>query len=104
MGFFAFHCTLLDNFSKLPENETYIEDSKLSSLQFEDKDIKIIRSLNPNKAHGHDDISMRMLKICDLVFIKPLCIVFRDCINHCMFQDIWKKLNRCPIDRKVTNK
>ena len=26
---------------------------------------KILRSLDINKAHGHDDISVRMVKICD---------------------------------------
>ena len=44
---FASHCTPLNNKSKVPGSQTYITDSKLSSLQFEDKDIiKIIRSLN----------------------------------------------------------
>ena len=55
-SFFASHCTPLNNNSKVPGSQTYITDSKLSSLQFEDKDIiKIIRSLDINKAHGHDD-------------------------------------------------
>ena len=48
----------------LPEGKTYITDSKLSSLQFEDNNIiKIIAPLDINKAHGHDDISIRMLKM-----------------------------------------
>ena len=38
-------------------------------LDFTDIDdhkiLGIIRNLNPNKAHGCDDISMRMDKICD---------------------------------------
>ena len=37
--------------------------SRLNSISFEKEDIlKIIRNLNVNKAHGHDDISIRMLK------------------------------------------
>ena len=37
--------------------------SNLSVTNFTDDDIlKIIRSLNINKAHGHDDISIRMIK------------------------------------------
>ena len=100
-SFFASHCTPLNKDRKVPGGQTYITDSKLSSLQFEDKDIiKIIRSLDIKKVHGHDDISIRMLKICDLAIIKPLSIIFRICLNHSMFPDLWKKSNICPIHKK----
>ena len=101
-SFFASHCTPLNNNIKLPGSQTYITESKLSSLQFEDKDIKIIKSLNINinKAHGHDDISIRILKICDLPIIKSLSIVFRNCINNSTFPDLCKKSNICPIHKK----
>ena len=103
---FASHCTPLDNKSKVPGRQTYITDRKLSSLQFEDNGIiKIIRSLNTNKANGHDDTSIRML--CDLVIIKPLPIRIRNCINHSAFPDSWKKSNIYTIhkigDKKVIN-
>ena len=102
-SFFASYCTPLNNNSKVPESQTYITDSKLSSLQFEDKGIiKIIRSLDINKAHGHDDISIRMLKIYDLAIIKPLSMIFINCINKSTFADLWKKSNMCPIYKKVT--
>ena len=86
-SFFTSHGTPLNNTSKVPESQTYITtNSKLSSLQFEDKDIiKIIRSLNINKAQGCDDTSIRMLKICHLAIIKPLSIIFRNCINNSTF-------------------
>ena len=100
-SFFASHCTPLSNNGKVPWSQTYITDSKLSSLQFEDNDIKIIRSLNINKAHGHDNISVRMLKICDLAIIKPLSMIFRNCINNSTFPDLSKKSNICPIHKKV---
>ena len=77
---------------------------KLSSLQFEDNDIiKITRSHDICKAHGHDDISISMLKLCDLAVVKPLSIIFRNCPNQSMSPDIWKKSNICPFIRKVTN-
>ena len=101
ISFFASYCTPLNNNSRVPGSQTCITDSKLSSLQFEDKDIiKIIRSLNINKAHGHDDISIRMLKICDLAIIKPLSIIFRNCINHSTFSDLQKKSNIYPFHTK----
>ena len=90
-SFFASHSTPLNNISKVPESQTFITDSKLSSIQFEDKDIiKIIRSLSISKANGYDDISIRMLEICDLA-IKPLSVIFRNCINNSTFPDLWKK-------------
>ena len=41
-----------------------------------------------------------MLKICDLAIIKPLSIIFRNCINNSTFPDLWKKSNICPIHKK----
>ena len=37
---------------------------------------KLIVALNPNKAHGHDGLSIRMLQIS-----KPLSIIFRNCLK-----------------------
>ena len=56
-----------------PENQTYITETKLSSFDIEDEDIyKIIKTLDINKAHGHDEVSIRMLKLCDKSIVKPL--------------------------------
>ena len=102
---FASHCTPSNNNSKVPWSHTYITDCKLFSLQFEDKDIiEIIRSLDINKAHGHDDISIRILKICDSAIIKPLSIIFRNCINNSAFPDLWKKSSISPIHKKGDKK
>ena len=66
---------------------------KQSSLVFDDHDIiKIIRALNI-KAHGHDDISMRMIKIHDSALLKLLSILFNNCISAGTFPSIWKKSN-----------
>ena len=59
-------CRLLKNNSVPPINQTFLTQSKLTSLDFSEEDIlKIIRALNIHEAHGHDDISIRMIKICD---------------------------------------
>ena len=98
---FASQCTPLNNNSKIPENQTYTTNTKLSFIKFENKDIiNIIRSLNVDKAHGHDNISIRMLKICDTAIVEPLSIIFNNCINQSLFPDIWKKSNICPIHKK----
>ena len=55
----------------------------LSAVKFSTYDIlKIIKSFNPNKAHGHYMISIEMLKICDESICKPLEINFRSCLNN----------------------
>ena len=39
---------------------------------------KIIQNLNLIKAHGHDKISIRMLKICGSTIYIPLEIIFKE--------------------------
>ena len=62
--------------------------------------MKIIKSLNVNKAHGHDDISIRMIKLCGQSIVKPLSIIFKNCIDNGIFPDIWKKSNIIPVHKK----
>ena len=70
-NYFAEQCTLLKNSSVLPINQTFLTQSRLTSLDFNEEDIlKIIRALNIHKVHGHDDISIRMIKICDKSLLK----------------------------------
>ena len=59
---------------------------KLSSLTT----IKIIKSLDPNKAHGHDGISIRMLKLCASSISKPLFLLFEHSLENECFPNEWK--------------
>ena len=46
----------------------------MSSVKFESKEISnIIRSLDVNNAHGHDIISIRMLRICVYCYCGTTC-------------------------------
>ena len=63
----------------------------------------MIRNLNVNKAHGHDDISIRMLKICDSVVTEPLSILFKNCINCKIFPNVWKMSHIIPTYKKNDN-
>ena len=71
------------------------------------KIINIIRSLNEDKAYGHDNVSIRIIKIFDTVIVEPLSIIFNNCINQSKFPDIWERSNICPIhkkgDKQITN-
>ena len=75
-NFFAFKCRPLSNSSSLPSSFDLETEARLTSISFSDSDIlKIIKPLHINKAHGHDDIFVRMVKICDDSIKKPLSII-----------------------------
>ena len=61
---------------------------------------KIIVSLNPNKAHGHDNINIRMLKICGNTICKPLELIFKQALTTGVFPSEWKKGNIVPCYKK----
>ena len=63
--------------------------------------IDIINTLNSNKAHGCDGISVSMLKLCASEVALPLQIIFQDCISSGMFPDSWKHANVQPVHKKL---
>ena len=55
--YFSSQCNPLANDSKIPENHIYIRETKVSSCDIEDEVIyKIIKTLDINKTHGHDEV------------------------------------------------
>ena len=62
--------------------------------------LRIINNLDPNKAHGHDEISIGMLKICGDSICRPLSIIFKTCLRTGIFPLEWKKANIVPIHKK----
>ena len=63
-SFFAEQCSLMNNSSKLPSTFLKETDKFIPSIAFSSSDItRIIQDLDPNKVHGHDMISIPMLKI-----------------------------------------
>ena len=49
--------------------------------------------MDPNKAHGRDEISIRMLKLCAVPISKPLDILFNNNVINKGFPNQWKKVN-----------
>ena len=90
--FFASQCTPLQNSSSLPT--FYLRtDETLSSLNVNDDDIfAIIKNLNPNKSHGWDNISIRMIKLCGKSMVYPLKLIFEASLQGGEFLIIGKKL------------
>ena len=100
-AFIASQCTPVSNDSALLSTTNSVSNVSLSSFQFKVQDIpKIIRSLNYNKAHGYDDISIRLLKICDSSIVKPLSIIFKNCLQTGTFPNNGKKSNVVTIHIK----
>ena len=70
-SYFSEQCTLLKNISNLPNTCSKHTNNILDTIVFSKEDIyKIIKNLDPNKAHGHDMISIRMIKLCGISICK----------------------------------
>ena len=92
------HLITLNNGSKCPSQVILYTNKRLSSVVFDDQDvIKIIRALNINKV---DDISIRMIKICDSALKKHLSIIFNNSLKTCTFPYIWKQSYVIPVHKK----
>ena len=99
--YFSQQSTTVDNDSSIQPNITFATEKKLSTFEFCTDDIvKIIKSLDPNKAHGHDEISIRMITLCATSIAKPLPILFRNCFENQCFPKEWKKANTVPVHKK----
>ena len=61
---------------------------------------KIIRNLDPNKAHRHDMISVRMIIICDTSICRRLKLIFQACLESEKFPNEWKKANVVQVHKK----
>ena len=94
-AFFTSQCTPVSHDSGLPNTTNFVTHVGLSSIQFKDQDIlKTIHCLNYNKAHGYDDISIKLLKICNSSIVKPLSIVFKNYLQTGTFPNNWEKIHK----------
>ena len=75
--YFVEQCKLLPTDSVLPNIE-YKTVNKLYNIQITQSPIiAIIRKLNSKRAHGADNISIPMLKLCAAEVSVPLKIIFK---------------------------
>ena len=95
----------MNNSSKIPSTFLKRTDKFISSISFSSNDIaRIIPDLDPNKAHGHHMISIRMLKICGESISIPIEIIFKSCIEKGQFLTNGKKQMRFQSIKKVISK
>ena len=96
---FVTQCRSIANGSVLPFK--YLTLSRLNSIHVTDGDIiSIIKSLNPGKSNGPDEISSKMLLLCGDSVVLPLKITFKNILLNGIFPDSWKLANVVPIHNK----
>ena len=79
---FANQCSLIPNSSTLPSELKLFTEHTLTSCDFYESDIlQIINNQDSNKAHGHDMINIRILKLCGEAICRPLNIILKTCLN-----------------------
>ena len=99
-NFFSNQCKLIVNDSILPIF-SYLTDERLAHIPFTDEEILLlIRSLNANKYKGPDDISARMLLLCNDTIVKPLKLIFTNILCTGVYPELWKRANVTPIHKK----
>ena len=95
--FFAKQCSIIDNSSELPLNFF----KKTNKSTFTCNDIAtLIKNLDPNKARGHNMISIHMLKLCGKFICNPLELILQSCIKLGKFPTEWEKANVVPVHKK----
>ena len=62
--------------------------------------LPMMTKLDPNKAHGHGKISIRMIKICSTSICKSLRLIVNHWIDNGIYPCEWKKTNVVPIYKK----
>ena len=62
--FFNQQCTAISTDSSIPSSVNLATNEAITTVKFDEQLIsKLIVVLNPNKVHGHDGLSIRMLQV-----------------------------------------
>ena len=100
-SFFAKQCSPIPSSSVLPSKISYMTKDRIQTLCFGKSDvIKLIKALDVSKAHGHDGISVKMIKICADPKAYPLTFIFQNSFVAGVFANDWQKANIVPIHKK----
>ena len=99
-NFFVSICTPIINGSTLPLF-SFKTDFRINSFCASQDDITlIIKNLDSIKAHGCDNISVKMIQICGESIALPLKLIFETALKEKKFPDIWKIANVVPVHKK----
>ena len=90
-NYFASICTPIKNASVLPPF-SYKINTRINSFKVTESDIlSIIKSLDSTKARGHDNLSIRITKMCSESITLSLKIIFQESLKRENFQKFGKK-------------
>ena len=90
-SYFASTCTPIKNASVLPPF-SYKTNTRVNSFKATESDILlIIKPLGSTKAHGYDNLSIRMIKMCSESTTLSLKIIFQESLKRGKFPEIWEK-------------
>ena len=98
-NFFVQQCSVSRNDSALPNTEYWIVVSIT-----EDKIVCIIWKLNSSKAHRYDNMSIRLLKICNTAKAGALKCFYEKCMDTGRYPRLWKKAITVPAHKKNSGK
>ena len=88
----------------MANNLANLTNESLDTVNFSTHNIsKTVDNLDPNKAHGHDILIIRMIKLCGNSIYKPLSIIFNDCLEEGKFPSDWKKAHVVRIQKTIKN-
>ena len=99
----AKQCSTSDTCNLLSHHTLPIAPSLTDFFVSSEKTLSIIRSLNPDKAHGWNDVSVRMIKLCDAALVFSLTLIFENFLLLGVFPDRLKKANVVPVPKKKEN-
>ena len=98
-------CQPIDNNNILPTNQIFYTQNRRRDFDIDCvKLLKLTDGLNPHKAHGHDEIFIRMVKLCNLTITKPRSVIYKNWLQQGAFPDDWKKGNIIPAHKKALSK
>ena len=83
---FVEQCSLINNDSVLPDFVSRCHSS-LSNMKITGEKILKI----PRKAHGWDDISINMIKLCDVAIVSSLYLTYKKCLDTGRFLSVGRK-------------
>ena len=98
--FFASIYTPINNGSTLPQF-AYKTNAKINFFRVNQNDISLImKTLDAKKAHGWDNISIKMMQICCDPIALSLMLVFETTLKEKRLSDIQIKANVVPVHKK----
>ena len=99
-NYFSSQCTPLMNGSELPPLH-FRTNNRISVFEITINEISdIMTGLNTKKAHGTDNISVNMIKLCGDHLCVPLKIIFDNILETGIFSNQWKQANVTPVHKK----